>query len=181
MNQLIKGENVQMQIFEDLGLDAGYILLGVAGFCLILLILIIVLMAKLSKLNKKYKRFMGGENAKSLESQFITRFAELDDLKLESKKMKSKIDKISENLLLTYQKIGIVKYDAFKEMGGKLSFAMALLNDNNDGFILNSMHSSREGCYTYIKEIIKGEAFVVLAEEERLALQEAKKTGNYME
>ncbi len=170
-----------MQIFEDLGLDAGYILLGVAGFCLILLILIIVLMAKLSKLNKKYKRFMGGENAKSLESQFITRFAELDDLKLESKKMKSKIDKISENLLLTYQKIGIVKYDAFKEMGGKLSFAMALLNDNNDGFILNSMHSSREGCYTYIKEIIKGEAFVVLAEEERLALQEAKKTGNYME
>lgn len=170
-----------MQIFEALGLDAGYILLGVAGFCLILLILIIVLMVKLSKINKKYKRFMGGENAKSLESQFITRFAELDDLKLESKKMKSKIDKISENLLLTYQKIGIVKYDAFKEMGGKLSFAMALLNDNNDGFILNSMHSSREGCYTYIKEIIKGEAFVVLAEEERLALQEAKKTGNYME
>lgn len=169
-----------MQIFESLGLDLGYVLIGVAGFSILLFIIIIVLMAKLSKVNKKYKKFMSGADGKSLENQFITRFAEVDDLKLESKKVKAKIDKISENLLLTYQKIGIVKYDAFKEMGGKLSFAIAMLNANNDGFILNSMHSSREGCYTYIKEIIKGEAFVVLAEEERLALEEAKKSGDYM-
>lgn len=170
-----------MRIFESLGLDLGYVLIGVGGFCILLFIFIIILMVKLSKLNKKYKRFMTGSNGKSLENQFFTRFTELDELKLESKKLKIKINKISENLLMTYQKIGIVKYDAFKEMGGKLSFALAILNDNNDGFILNSMHSSREGCYTYIKEIIKGEAFVVLAEEERLALEEAKKTKDYME
>lgn len=169
-----------MQIFETLGLDMGYVLIGVSGFCLLLLILIIILMAKISKLNKRYKRFMGGKDAKSLENQFITKFAEIDDLKLENKKTKAKIDKISENLLQAYQKVGIVKYDAFKEMGGKLSFALALLNDNNDGFIINSMHSSREGCYTYIKEIIKGESFVVLSEEEKLALLEAIKTTDYM-
>ncbi len=169
-----------MQVFESLGIDLGYVLIGVTGFSLILFIFIIVLMAKLSKVNKRYRKFMGGADGKSLENQFITRFAEVDELKLDSLKVKSKLEKISENLLLTYQKIGIVKYDAFKEMGGKLSFALALLNDNNDGFILNSMHSSREGCYTYIKEIIKGEAFVVLAEEERLALEEAKKAGDYM-
>jgi len=95
-------------------------------------------------------------------------------LKAENKKIINKLDIISENLLITYQKMGIVKYDAFKEMGGKLSFALALLNDKNDGFIINSMHSSREGCYTYIKEIINGESYVVLAEEEKIALAEAK-------
>jgi hypothetical protein len=169
-----------MQLFELLGIDIGYVLIGVIGFSIILFILVIILMVKLSKVNKRYKKFMGGSEGKTLESQFITRFAEVDELKLESKKVKAKLEKIGENLLITYQKIGIVKYDAFKEMGGKLSFALALLNDNNDGFILNSMHSSREGCYTYIKEVIKGEAFVVLAEEERLALEEAKKTKDFM-
>ncbi len=169
-----------MQIFDTLGIDMGYVLIGVSGFSIVLFILVITLMVKLSKVNKRYKKFMVGADGKSLENQFITRFAEVDELKLESKKIKNKINKISENLILTYQKVGIVKYDAFKEMGGKLSFALAMLNDNNDGFILNSMHSSREGCYTYVKEVIKGEAFVVLAEEERLALEEAKKTRDFM-
>lgn len=169
-----------MQLFETLGLDAGYILIGVSGFCLLLLILVINLMVKVSKLNRKYKRFMGGKDAKSLENKFLTKFAEIDDLKLENMKLKAKTEKISENLLQAYQKVGIIKYDAFKEMGGKLSFAMTLLNDHNDGFIINCMHSSREGCYTYIKEIMKGESSVVLSEEEKLALEEAIKTNNYM-
>lgn len=170
-----------MDVIDSIGLDLGYIVIGLVGFSLLLLILIIILLAKHSKLNKKYKNFMNGADGKSLETQFTTKFNELEDLQLESKKLKIKLDKVTENLLLTYQKAGIVKYDAFKEMGGKLSFALALLNDQNDGFILNSMHSSREGCYTYIKEIIKGESFVVLAEEEKLALEEAKKARSYME
>ena len=57
-------------------------------------------------------------------------------------------------------------------MGGKLSFAVALLDKNNNGWIMNAMHS-REGCYTYIKEIIKGESYVELAEEEAEALDKA--------
>ena len=74
--------------------------------------------------------------------------------------------------MITYQKQGIIKYDAFNEMGGKLSFAMALLDKNNNGFIINSIHS-REGCYTYIKEIVKGESYILLGEEERQALEKA--------
>ena len=73
----------------------------------------------------------------------------------------------------SYQKVGIVKYDAFNEMGGKLSFALAMLDNNNTGWILNAMHS-REGCYTYVKEIVKGESYIELAEEEAAALMGAK-------
>ena len=57
-------------------------------------------------------------------------------------------------------------------MGGKLSFALAMLDNNNTGWILNAMHS-REGCYTYVKEIVKGESYVELAEEEAEALDKA--------
>ena len=69
----------------------------------------------------------------------------------------------------------MVKYDAFHEMGGKLSFSLAMLNKVNDGFILNAVHS-REGCYTYIKEVIKGNSVILLSEEEKEALDEAMGT-----
>jgi hypothetical protein len=169
-----------MILFDDLGIDIGFVLIGVIAWSLLLFIIIIISLAKYSKLNKKYKNFMQGADGKNLESLFLKRFTEVDELKEDNKKIREKLEMISDNLLTTYQRVGIVKYDAFKEMGGKLSFALALLNDNYDGFILNSMHSSREGCYTYIKEIIKGESFVVLAEEEKLALEQAVKNKDYM-
>lgn len=77
----------------------------------------------------------------------------------------------------SFQKIGVVKYDAFNEMGGKLSFSMALLNNELDGFVLNAVHS-REGCYTYVKEIIGGNSVLVLSEEEKKALNMAKGIEN---
>ena len=71
-----------------------------------------------------------------------------------------------------YQKVGIVKYDAFHEMGGNLSFALTMLDENDNGWIFNAMHS-REGCYTYIKEVVKGESYIELSEEERQCLEKA--------
>ena len=68
-----------------------------------------------------------------------------------------------------YQKMGLVKYDAFNQMGGQLSFCLAMLDENNNGFILNSVHST-EGCYSYTKEIKKGECAIDLGKEETEAL-----------
>ena len=69
----------------------------------------------------------------------------------------------------------MVKYDAFDEMGGKLSFALALLDQNNTGIVLNVVHT-REGCYTYIKEIIENNSVLVLTEEEKQAMEVANQT-----
>ena len=107
-------------------------------------------------------------------SSFQKKFENMDYVNEELKKIDWQITNINENLLRTYQKIGIVKYDAFKEIGGTLSFVLVLLTKNNNGFILNSMHSNSEGCYTYIKEVKGGEVFVTLSEEERQALEMAK-------
>lgn len=153
-------------------LDPLYLLIGFAVFDLLIFIIAIILMIKLGKLKKKYNVFMKGENGKSLEKMILEKLNEIEMLKASDIKNKDDIKKINEILLSTFKKVGIVKYDAFNEMGGKLSFAVALLNEKNDGFIINAMHS-REGCYTYIKEIISGESYIVLGDEERKALNEA--------
>lgn len=154
--------------------------LALIGVVLVLLVLVIVLFVKQRKLIKKYEAFMGGEDGKTLEEEVLRRFKEIQELKEEQSEIQNHLKKIDETLLITYQKVGIVKYNAFQETGGKLSFALAMLNDTNDGFVMNSMHSSREGCYTYVKEIIKGESFVVLSSEEQEALDRALETKNYM-
>jgi|SRR5690554_6539697 hypothetical protein len=158
-----------------------YITIGLACMLIILFIINIILISKQRKLTKRYKKFMQGSNGESLEEIIREKFTDIDILKSDSKKLKQEIEKINENLTITFQKIGVVKYDAFKEMGGKLSFVIALLDKNNDGIILNSVHSSREGCYTYLKEIIKGESFLELSKEEKSALNQAINYKTIME
>lgn len=169
-----------MNFTELIDNNAAYCILGIGAFIIIILIYNIILSVKLRKLNKKYKKFMSGATGENLEDLVIARFTDIDNLKAESKSMNGELDKVKDNIQIAYQKIGVVKYDAFKEMGGKLSFVLALLDKNNNGVLLNSVHSSREGCYTYLKEIIKGESFLELSEDERKALDMACNSNNYM-
>ncbi|MBC5715210.1 DUF4446 family protein [Roseburia sp. BX1005] len=163
-----------------LGIDSDYILLGLAGFVVILLIILLVNAVQIHKLKKKYKMFMDGKNAKTLEESIMSRMDQMDYLISSNKKNENDIQTIYKNLKSTFQKVGLVKYDAFQEMGGKLSFSLALLNETNDGFIINAMHS-REGCYTYIKEIIDGNSVITLADEEKEALDMAMHMNEHKE
>lgn len=160
-------------ISSVLGIDSDYIILGLAVLAIVLLILWIVNIVQIRSLKKNYKIFMTGKKAKSLEDTLIQRLDEVDYLLKANADNEKNIKTIFQNMKFTYQKVGLVKYDAFHEMGGKLSFSLALLNETNDGFVLNAVHS-REGCYTYIKEIISGNSVLVLADEEQEALDMAK-------
>lgn len=164
-------------ISEYLGFDSDYIIIGLTAFCLILLILIIVNMVQTNKLKKKYRAFMIGKNAKSLEDTLITRLDQVDKLITANAVNERNIKKLFGEMKFTFQKVGLVKYDAFNEMGGKLSFSLALLNQSDDGFVMNAVHS-REGCYTYVKEIVAGNSIIVLADEEQEALNMAKKANS---
>lgn len=158
-----------------LGIESDYVIIGLAGLTAVLLIIILINVIQMHKLKKKYKMFMDGKNAKTLEESILSRMDQIDHLISSTQKNESDIQKIYKNMKTTFQKVGLVKYDAFHEMGGKLSFSLALLNEINDGFIVNAMHS-REGCYTYIKEIIDGNSIIALADEEQEALDMAMKS-----
>lgn len=160
-------------ISKYLGFDSDYVIIGLTGAFLILLILFIINIVQISKLKKRYNIFMSGKTAKSLEDTLVTRLNQVDDLIASNSANEKNIKELFTNMKSTYQKVGLVKYDAFHEMGGKLSFSLAMLNGDDDGFVLNAVHS-REGCYTYIKEIVGGNSIIVLADEEQEALDMAK-------
>lgn len=139
---------------------------------LVLLIMNIVSLVKINKMKKKYDSFMEGSNGKTLEDTIISRFRQVDDLKTNQELQGKDIEGLKANILKTYQKFGLVKYDAFNEMGGQLSFSLAMLDKNNNGFLLNTVHN-REGSYTYVKEIFDGKSEINLSEEEEKALNKA--------
>lgn len=159
-------------IAKYLGIDSDYIILGLAAVILILLVLTIINISQMRKLKKSYKVFMTGQNGKNLEETLIKRLNQVDSLLTANSENEKNIEELFDDMQHTYQKMGLIKYDAFNEMGGKLSFSLAMLDVKNNGFIINAMHT-REGCYTYIKEIVDGNSIIVLSEEEKEALSRA--------
>lgn len=159
-------------ISQYLGIDSDYIIIGLAAVVLALLILTIVNIVQMCRLKKGYRAFMSGKGAKNLEDTLIQRLDQVDGLISANSANEKNIQTLFHNMQRTYQKMGLVKYDAFHEMGGKLSFSLAMLDVQNSGFIISAMHT-REGCYTYIKEIVGGNSVLVLSEEEQKALNQA--------
>ena len=154
------------------GIDYSYIFIGLAGISLVLLILVIIQMIQIRDIKTKYKKFMKGKDAKSLEKVIERIIEDNEYIREVTTENKKNIRSINKELETCFNKIGIVKYDAFKQMGGMLSFSIALLNEINDGYILNSVHNT-EGCYVYIKEIKSGMSEIDLSEEEKKALYQA--------
>ncbi len=138
----------------------------------LLLALIIYMMIKYRNLSNSYNFFMKGKRGENLEGVIFKITEEIKKLKFEDKENKDAIRVINKNLRAAYQKFGVVKYNAFKGMGGNLSFAFAMLDYTNTGYILNSVHS-REGCFVYVKVVDRGQTEVLLGAEEKEALEQA--------
>lgn len=155
-----------------LGFDSDYVIIGLVVLVIILLIVTIINSVRMKNLKKNYKIFMSGNSAKNLEDTLIKRLEQVDFLLDANAANEKNVKILSKKMNQTYQKMGLIKYDALNEMGGKLSFSLAMLDEKNDGYIINAMHT-REGCYTYIKEIVDGNSVIVLSEEEQKALNRA--------
>ena len=159
-------------LFSKVGIDLGVVVLLQLVLIIVMMIMTVSMSLRLSRLNQKYRSFMKGKDAQSLEKLFHQRFKEIDKLNKQNELTKKNLADLKKIQGMTLNKYGIVKYDAFHEMGGELSFAITMLDENNTGWILNIMHS-RQGCYAYVKDIVKGESTIQLAEEERESLEKA--------
>ncbi|MCH4191950.1 MAG: DUF4446 family protein [Butyrivibrio sp.] len=162
-------------IFNYIGigsLDPAYLFIGAAVLIIILFILLIVQERRNRKMMKRLSKFMKGKEAASLEDEIVELFEDNQYMRSATEKNKKDINDIYKKMARCFSKIGIIKYDAFQQMGGQLSFSLALLDDNDNGFILNSVHSV-DGCYSYTKEVKHGECALDLGDEERQALEKA--------
>lgn len=146
-----------------------YVLISIV---ILLVIIDIVVLVQMKKISKSYERFMRGKNAASLESTLIGIADDITDLQNEDRDNKIAIRELNKDHRASFQKLGLVKYNAFQGMGGNLSFCLAILDYDNTGIILTVMHAS-EGSYVYVKQVEKGSTEVLLGAEEKEALERA--------
>lgn len=159
-------------LLYNLPIDPIMLVIGFSVLSLVLLIVVIICIIKMNKLYRRYDMFMRGKDAETLEDTLIEVLDELKELHAKDRATKDTMKILSKQVKDSFQKFGFVKYNAFKGMGGNLSFVIAMLNDNNSGFVLDAVHS-REGCYLYLKEVEEGATEVLLGSEEQEALEQA--------
>lgn len=136
------------------------------------LVVAIIAISKYNGIYRKYDLFMRGRDAESLEDLILDEKNEIETLQEADVTNKEAMRLMNRNIRSSFQKFGIVHYDAFDGMGGKMSFAMSLLDYTNSGIVFNCMHS-REGCFLYVKEVDAGATDTPLGAEEKESLERA--------
>lgn len=171
---ILSSEVVSAPTSTTSALSTEMILIIVLAILLtISIVMIVFLFTKINQINRRLRIFMSGKDGISLEESITILEGDAAALKEYATRSKKEIRNLYKRMETTYQKMGMVKYDAFQQMGGQLSFSLALLDEHNNGFLINSVHST-DGCYSYTKAIMNGECDLALGKEEQQALDIAK-------
>lgn len=141
------------------------------GINILLLLLYIASLIKLKKINNNYKKFMkkvgNGNNIDEILKDYLEK---VENISKKNDETYSYCTKLEEEISTCLKKVGMVRYSAFKDTGSDLSFALALLDENNDGVLLNGIYS-REMSNIYAKQIKEGKSTSRLSEEEEKAIE----------
>ncbi len=161
-----------MEMILDI-IKGDFFLLTWVIVTIILLLSVIIIMAKLSSLNKRYKKFLEKlGNGNNIEEDLETYMYRVEKVEKQNAEIANYVKTLDEDLTRCIQKVGIVRYNAFKDTGSDLSFTLALLDEHNDGIVLNGIYS-REMSNIYAKPVKNGESSYTMSEEEKMAVQKA--------
>jgi hypothetical protein len=139
---------------------------------LILIVWNIFLQILILKIRKKIRIFLKGRKVKDLEEVVSEQLKRIRDIEGDIKDL-SKWNENLQNLCdISITKIGVVRFNPFKDTGGDQSFVIALLDSNNSGLVLSSLYT-REGNRVYAKPIEKGKSIYHLSKEEETAINNA--------
>ena len=156
-----------------------YLLISCILNC-VLLIVTIINIIMLTKTNKKYIKFMkkmgNGNNLAEMLKDYLD---DVKEIKQDNSEIKAYYTKLDSDIASCIQKIGLVRYNAFKDVGSDLSFAIALLDGNDTGVVLNGLYGS-DSSNIYAKPIKGGVSTYQLSEEEKYALEIAEQNKNFI-
>lgn len=145
-------------------------------FLLVNCLLLISNIKKTNKLKTKYSRFMNGLSDRNMEELLETCLTNINTVSAKNKDIEVKINDIERNLIQCIQKVGIIRFNAFDNVGSDLSFAIALLDNNDSGIVISGIYA-RDSSSTYAKPILSGKSKYSLSAEEIQAIDIAKKTN----
>ena len=152
-------------------------MIGMIIIIILLFIMVIVLFKAVGRVENRYRKLMKGTSSKNLEEMLLERLNSIENAKEISEKALKECERLEIKLKDCIQKVAIMRYKAFENVGSDLSFSIALLDDKNDGLILTGIYARQEST-TYAKPIDKGISRYDLSEEEIYVLNEASNKEN---
>lgn len=147
----------------------------IAALLVLQLFLIVFLWLRLGKLTRKYNAFMSGSPGAALEDKLVEL---VNRSELQTENMKSlhfALRQLEQLYLNTVQHVGVVRFNAFPDSGSDLSFAIAVLDGTQNGFVLSSIYG-RDESRVYAKPVEKGKSTYFLSQEEEQAISLALKS-----
>ncbi len=149
------------------------VILVVLAFAVILLLVWVGLISyNLGVIRRSQRILARGMTGNSLNEIVAAHFVRVDGLEDRIGQLESNVDIIQSVQLNAIQRIGLVRFDAFADMGGELSFALALLNEHGDGVVISTI-TGRQDNRTYTKQVISGRASIQPSAEEEAAIKQA--------
>lgn len=144
----------------------------VFGVLVLLCLIFLILNIRFFLVGKCLNRLLKGSNSENLEA--ILREAVESNKAMEKHlvELQDLCEKLQETAAESLQNIGLVRFNAFPDMGGDLSFALALLNAQGNGVVLCSL-VGRDDCRIYTKSVVRGRSPYQLSDEEKLAIKKA--------
>ncbi len=153
------------------------LLFGISFFMLILnFLLLITNIKKTNRIKTKYNRFMNGLSDRNMEELLEKCLDNVNTVNLKNRDIELKINEIERNLIQCIQKVGIVRFNAFDNVGSDLSFSIAMLDNDDSGIVISGIYA-RDSSSTYAKPVITGKSKYTLSAEEIQAIDIAKKTN----
>ncbi len=150
-----------------------YFYISILMIIIVLFVLYIINIIKLSKLKRNYSAFMKKiGNGKNIQESLEEYMNQVQNVQKENIEIKNYCKQLDKTIATCIQKVGLVRYSAFKDTGSDLSFTLALLNEQNTGVVLNGIYS-REMSNIYSKPVEKGISTYTLSEEEQQAINKA--------
>ncbi|NLD48401.1 MAG: DUF4446 family protein [Clostridiaceae bacterium] len=151
-----------------------YILIINTLLVIILFFIYISINRKLKKISSKYNDILNCTEDRNISDLLINNFELTNKIIVKNKELENRLNYCERNLKQCVQKVGIVRYKAFDDVGSDLSFAVAILDANDSGVVINGVYA-RDSCSTFAKGISEGKSKYVLSAEELQALDIAKK------
>ena len=149
-----------------------YIIFALIVTVIVLIIWQLVMTFKYLKLRKKYNTYMQCSDGRSMEQKIDAYYNEFSTINSAIQNLDKQLDELNHKNMRNFSKVGFVRFTAFSEVGSDLSFAIALMDANNNGFILSSIYGRDDNRF-YAKPLENGESKYRLSEEEELAIRKA--------
>ncbi|MCS6949610.1 MAG: DUF4446 family protein [Armatimonadota bacterium] len=169
-----------MSLWQGLQESIAHNTAGWVGACLLLqvvwLLAIVLLLGRTRSLSKRLRQLTAGASGVSLERVLVDHLARVEEVDTRQEKMEQRVAALEGQIPLCVQRVGLVRYDAFEDVGGQQSFSLAMLDAQQNGIVLTSVYT-RSDVRVYAKAIRQGQPSHPLSDEEQQAIRRALSPG----